>query len=298
MKVERIIEEFIQYLSHVRNYSPLTISNYASDLKLFYGFLDENLEIYDLEDIDDFAIIKFITYTKRDLGNSPYASARKLRCLKSLFRYAQERNYIQLNPTATIREPKIEKNIPTYLTLDETKTLLNSIDGKFEDRDLAIFMIFLFCGLRVSELSNIDLGDIDFIEETLKVTGKGNKQRLIPLNEVVINAIEDYIEVRPPSSSSALFLSYRKTRLSVRGIQKIVKGYVKKSGIKKDISPHMLRHTCATMLYDEGTLLELKELLGHESVATTQIYAHTNTDQLKKLTSKNPLLKELKDKNK
>jgi site-specific recombinase XerD len=296
MKVEQIIEEFIQYLEHVRNYSPLTISNYASDLKIFYEFLDEDLEIYNLEDINDFSIIKFITYTKRELGNSPYASARKLRCLKSLFRYAIERNYIQVNPTATIREPRIEKSLPTYLTVSETKKLLNSIEGNFKERDLAIFMVFLFCGVRVSELSNIDISDIDFIEETLKVTGKGNKQRLIPLNDVVINSIEDYITVRPNSPSSALFLSYRKTRLSVRGIQKIVKDYVKKSGIKKDISPHKLRHTCATMLYDEGTLLELKELLGHESVATTQIYAHTNTDQLKKLTSRNPLLKELRDK--
>jgi site-specific recombinase XerD len=293
VRIERVIEEFIEYLRNVRNYSPLTVSNYASDLKIFYEYIEKELELENIDEITDFAIIKFVTYTKKELENSSYATARKLRCLKSLFRYVIERNYIKVNPTATIREPRIERRLPVFLTLSETKTLLNSVDGKFKERDLAILMVFLFCGLRVSELSNMNLNDIDFIDETLKVIGKGNKERMIPLNEIVISAIEDYIVVRPTATTSALFLSYRETRLSVRGIQKIVKDYVKASGIKKDISPHKLRHTCATMLYDEGSLLELKELLGHESVATTQIYAHTNTDHLKKLTKKNPLLREL-----
>ncbi len=295
MTVERLIEEFIEYLHHVRNYSPLTISNYASDLKIFYEFLQDQLKINELTDVDDFVIIRFITYTKRELNNSSYASARKLRCLRSLFRYAVERGYIKVNPTVTIREPKIEQRLPTFLTVSETKRLLSAIDGPFLERDRAIFMIFLFAGLRVSEMSGIDIQDIDFLEQTLTVIGKGNKQRMIPLNEIVLDAIEAYINVRPVAPTPALFLSYRKTRLSVRGIQKIVDSYVQKAGIKKNISPHKLRHTCATMLYDEGTLLELKELLGHESVATTQIYAHTNMQQLKKMTSKNPLLRALQD---
>ncbi len=294
MKICELVVEYLHYLTNVRNYAVTTVNNYTSDLHIFTDFCKDDLNIENISDIKDTDIIKFIAFTKNVLHNSSYAVARKLRCLRSLFRYALERNYLEISPTAAIREPKIAKRLPIYLTIDEAQRFLSVIDGKYKARDYAMIMIFLFCGLRVSELSNIDISDLDLISDTITVIGKGNKQRLIPLNAMVNAAICDYLNVRPPTGETALFLSYRKTRLTVRGIQKLIKKYADLSDISKKISPHKLRHTCATLLYEEGSLLELQKLLGHESVATTQIYAHTNAEQLKKLTDSNPLLKRLK----
>ncbi|QOR35744.1 tyrosine-type recombinase/integrase [Clostridium sp. 'deep sea'] len=294
MKISDLSDEYIAYLESVLNYSPLTIKNYISDLSIFNDYMHDELNVNSIKDITDIHIIKFVGFTKKILNNSPYATARKLRCLKAYFRYALERHYLDKSPAERIREPKIEKRLPIYLTLEESQILLRVIGGKFKERDYAMTMIFIFCGLRVSELANINLENINLHDGFINVIGKGNKERLVPINELVIAAIKQYLTVRPAVSTTALFLSVRKTRISVRAIQLIIKKYAELSGVSKKISPHKLRHTCATLLYNEGSLLELKEFLGHNSVVTTQIYAHTNADQIKKLAASNPLIDKLR----
>ena len=294
MKISDLSDEYMVYLESVLNYSPLTIKNYVSDLRIFNDYMQDELQITDIKKITDIHIIKFVGFTKKILNNSPYATARKLRCLKAYFRYAVERHYLDKSPAERIREPKIEKRLPIYLSLEEAQQMLSIIGGKFKERDYAMTMIFIFCGLRVSELANINIESLNLNDGYINVIGKGNKERLVPINHLVVSAIKQYIAVRPAVATSALFLSVRKTRISVRAIQLIIKKYAELSGVSKKISPHKLRHTCATLLYNEGSLLELKEFLGHNSVVTTQIYAHTNADQIKKLAASNPLIDKLK----
>lgn len=293
-KIQDAAEEFLAYLANVRNYSPRTVVNYRSDLKIFadYCFQEHGIEL--VSDVTPHHIQAFITFTKQTLHNSAYASARKLRCVKSFMRFCHGHKYIDVDPTQNISEPKTGKRLPVYLTPAEARQLINAPDGRFKERDSAIMMVFLFCGLRVSELANLNLDSIDLEAGTMNVIGKGDKERIVPLVAPAITALNRYLRVRPKDAKSpALFLSYRKKRLSVRGIQKIIKQYAKQVGLKKNVSPHKLRHTCATLLYSEGSLLELKQMLGHESVATTQIYAHTNAQQIRKLAQSNPLLQHL-----
>lgn len=200
------------------------------------------------------------------------------------------------NPTLGLDSPKLGKRLPKYLSLDEATSLLRSAQNtnqKFEKRDYCILTIFLNCGLRLSELVNINLKNIR--NDTLTVIGKGNKERSVHLNRACINAISDYMEVRPKDNlkeKEALFISERGTRIGQRMVELLVKKYVKLCGLDETkYTPHKLRHTAATLMHKYGhvDIRALQQVLGHESISTTQIYTHVESDEVKNAIDSNPL---------
>ena len=192
--------------------------------------------------------------------------------------------------------PKTKKALPKYLTLEEAEKLLSVIDGKYKERDYAIITLFLNCGMRLSELVSIDYNDIK-ADGSLTIIGKGNKERVVYLNQACINAIVNYMKVRPNDGvkDRALFLSSRNQRISPKTVQHIIYSYLDKAGIgDRGLSVHKLRHTAATLMYQHGNvdLLLLKEILGHENLGTTEIYTHIADDATRKAIESNPLSKE------
>ena len=199
---------------------------------------------------------------------------------------------ISENPAERLESPKSSMRHPQFLTLDESIGLLEHVQGENAKRDYAIIMLFLNCGMRISELVGIDIDRIK--EDTLTVIGKGNKERTIYLNEACIAALGAYLAVRPPSQKdkNALFLSKRKERISVRAVQHLIKRHLLAAGLDpKKYSPHKLRHTAATLMYQHGhvDIRALQQILGHESVATTQIYTHIDDDRLRQALNTHPL---------
>lgn len=217
---------------------------------------------------------------------------------------SQKANLIESNPAQNLETPKLDKRLPKYLSLDDSKKLLNVTEKDESDenkeRDFAIITLFLNCGLRLSELVGINLQDIDFNEYKMNVIGKGNKERTIYLNKACIDAIKEYIKVRPTeglkndskASHKALFLSKRRERISNRTVQYIVEKELRKAGLDTSkYSTHKLRHTAATLMYQYGQvdIRALQELLGHKSISTTEIYTHVSNDQVRNAVESNPL---------
>jgi site-specific recombinase XerD len=240
---------------------------------------------------DLYSFINYITI-KRD--NSTYARARKTASIKSFFLFLETKlKIIKDNPARELETPKISKRHPVYLTLDQSKSLLNKIDGRHKERDFAIIVLFLNCGLRLSELVGIDISKIR--GDTLTVIGKGNKERTVYLNDACIKVIGDYLLVRPKEEAKdkdALFLSERNTRINKRTVELLVKKYTKRAGLYDDkYTPHKLRHTAATLMYKYGNvdIRALQQILGHESVSTTQIYTHIDDEKLREAVKSNPL---------
>jgi site-specific recombinase XerD len=303
--------DFLEYLISIKGKSEKTVSEYFLDLRTFYRFLvirfrlSSDIEYFDEIDINlvTLDVLKklsildlhaFISFIDRERKNTNKTKERKIACLRSYFKYLYSIvKIIQENPALNLETPKSSGRLPVHLSLSESKNLLLSISGSFEKRDYAIIMLFLNCGLRLSELISINISSIN--DDTLSVVGKGNKERTIYLNEVCINAIKDYISVRPDAKDgheNALFLSNRKTRFSQKGVQHMIKKYLTECGLAgKKYSPHKLRHTAATLMYQYGhvDIRALQEILGHESISTTQIYTHINKEQLRDAVKLNPL---------
>lgn len=306
-----VLQDFLSYMLTIKGKSQNTVQVYFYDLRVFFRFMKlhrnivskntdfENIPITDI-DLDFIRTITlsdlyaFLAYVSNNRDNSSYARARKVASLKSFFKYLTlKAKLLDVNPAAELESPKILKRLPRYLNVEESKQLLNSIDGQFSERDYAIITIFLNCGLRLSELVGINLNNIK--GASLNVIGKGNKERSVPLNQACIKALEAYMRVRPVEGvkdRNALFLSERKQRISKESVQKIVKKYIKAAGLDPDrYSTHKLRHTAATLMYKYGhvDIRSLQELLGHESISTTQIYTHLDSNQLRTAVEKNPL---------
>lgn len=306
--------EFLNYLSVVKSKSELTVLEYASDLRLFFrymlayrGLVDKETEFDKIEisfiDLDFIKTIKisdayaFLSYCRNERGNDNAAISRKVSTLRAFFKYlCVKMKQIPENPMEELESPKLKKSLPKYLTLDESVQLLESIDGRDKERDYAIITLFLNCGLRLSELCSLNYTDIKS-DGTLTVTGKGNKERTIYLNEMCIDAVKDYMKVRPVDGvkdKNALFLSGRKNRISPKTVQHLVEKYIEKSGLgDRGFSTHKLRHTAATLMYQKGgvDVLLIKDILGHENLATTEIYTHIVDSQLKNAVESNPLNK-------
>lgn len=306
-----ILKDFLSYMQTIKGKSANTVQVYFYDLRVFLRFMklhknviDKNVEFNDIQITDiDLPFIKmislsdlyaFMAFVSNDRDNSSYARARKVACLKSFFKYITfKAKLLDSNPAAELESPKILKRLPRYLNIEESKQLLTSIDGTYSERDYAIITIFLNCGLRLSELVGINLNNIK--DTTLTVIGKGDKERSIPLNNACINAIKAYMNVRHANAlkdKNALFISERRQRISKESVQKIVKKYIKAAGLDPDrYSTHKLRHTAATLMYKYGNvdIRSLQELLGHESISTTQIYTHLDSKQLKNAVDSNPL---------
>ncbi len=306
------VVEFLNYMSVIKNKSELTVLEYASDLRLFFRYLliyrkkvDENTDFdsidisgIDLDMIETVSIqdaYAFLSYCRNVRKNNAASRARKASALRAYFKYMSiNTKQIDENPMQELESPKAKKALPKYLTLEESVNLLNSIDGKFKERDYCIIALFLNCGLRLSELVGLNYGDIRS-DNSMRVTGKGNKERIIYLNDMCVNAINNYMKVRPVEGvkdKNALFLSSRLSRISPKTVQHIVKIFLDKAGLgDQGFSTHKLRHTAATLMYQQGNVdvLLIKEILGHENLATTEIYTHIIDSQLKDAVASNPL---------
>jgi site-specific recombinase XerD len=313
MKYEDVpvfVRDFLSYMDTIKGKSINTVKEYYYDLRLFIRFIKktkQNLTETPIEDIEiisvDIHFIKDITlsdlycymaYLSQERENTPSARARKVASIKSFYKYLHKKaRLIEVDPAVELETPKLQKRLPVHLDINESKNLLHSVAGKYEIRDYAILILFLNCGLRLSELVHINISQIK--NEKLKVLGKGGKERTIYLNQACINALENYLKVRQKDGikdKDALFLSERKSRISNKTVQHIVKKYIRISGLDPNTySTHKLRHTAATLMYQHGNvdLRSLQEILGHESISTTEIYTHVNDQQLKNAVSKNPL---------
>ena len=309
------LTEFLNYLAVIRGKSINTVAGYKIDINLFFRFLKlykglcpKNIEFEEIliNDIgDDFIeniklsdFYAFLAFVQKQRNNSSYARARKVSALKSFFKYLYTKaKIINNNPTADLETPKISKRNAVYLTLEESKHLLNSVNGiyKHSKRDFCITTLFLNCGLRLSELCSINISRIK--EDTLTVIGKGNKERTVYLNNACLKAITKYMAERNSMEileeyNDALFISERKCRINKRTVERLVKKHIGQAGLDNTkYTPHKLRHTAATLMYKYGNvdIISLQKILGHENVSTTQIYTHVDDEKLREAVKSNPL---------
>ena len=306
-----ILRDCLNYMETIKGKSKNTTKEYYYDLRTFFRFmkLHKNIVDFNVEfnkirigDIDIELIrtislsdlYEFMSFLTRERSNKSNSRARKVACLKSFFNYLHTKaRLLDYNPASELESPKSVKRLPKYLNFEESKKLLDVVDGKHRERDYAIITLFLNCGLRLSELVNININNIK--NNTLYVIGKGNKERTVHLNNACTKAIKRYLEVRPKDGvkdKNALFLSERKQRISNKTVQHIVKKYITEAGLDPErYSTHKLRHTAATLMYKYGKvdIRALQQILGHESVATTEIYTHVDNEQLKHAVENNPL---------
>jgi site-specific recombinase XerD len=289
------------------NYDLVTFLKYVKfHFKLAY---EENFDDININDItiETLKMIKladlhsYLYFLKEVKKNKEAARARKTASIKAFFNYlTMKKNLLEINPAQNLETPELGKRLPKYLSLEESKKLLEVAkheDSRYPERDFAIITLFLNCGVRLSELTGINIKHINFGEEKMNVIGKGNKERTIYLNKACMNAIQSYMHIRNTveanyDSKDTLFLSERKKRISNRNVQYIVDNELKKAGLDTSkYSTHKLRHTAATLMYQYGKvdIRALQELLGHESISTTEIYTHVANDQIKSAVENNPL---------
>ena len=317
------INAFLDYSTTILNKSPNSIKEYNYDLSMFFKFIKMHFNLSKEDDLKEISIkdlsievvkkIKiddihaFLGYLTSTYHSKPATRARKISTIRIFFNYlcqdASPQFLIYHNPALNLKTPKKDKRLPKYLSLEDSKKLLETAsdeDNRNCERDFAIITLFLNCGMRLSELVGINIKDIDFSECKLNVIGKGNKERTIYLNKACMRALSDYLEVRPKEgvkhdkkhSEKALFLSERRERIGNRTVQYIVNKELAKAGLDSSkYSVHKLRHTAATLMYQYGQvdIRALQELLGHESIATTEIYTHVNNDQIRSAVDRNPL---------
>lgn len=317
------LNAFLDYSTTILNKSPNSIKEYNYDLAMFFKFIKMHFNMTKETDLKEIAIkditmdtvkkIKiddihaFLGYLTTTYHSKPATRARKISTIRIFFHYlcqdASSQFLLKNNPALNLKTPKKDKRLPKYLSLDDSKKLLDAAsneDNRNCQRDFAITTLFLNCGMRLSELVGININDIDFEECKLNVIGKGNKERTIYLNKACMKAISDYLAVRPKEgikhdkkySEKALFLSERRERISNRTVQYIINKELSRAGLDNNkYSVHKLRHTAATLMYQYGQvdIRALQELLGHESIATTEIYTHVNNDQIRSAVERNPL---------
>lgn len=310
-ELPKLVQQYLLYLEAIKGHSELSVIEYASDLRTFFryimrqkGLVDKNTEDseIDLSPIDISFIKKitlndayqFLIYCKNDRKNNDNTRARRVISIRRFFIYLTDnQGMLDYNPMKNLDIPKTKKALPKYLTLEEAEVLLSVIDGPYKERDYAIITLFLNCGMRLAELVSIDYNDIK-ADGSLIITGKGNKERTVYLNQACIDAITAYMKKRPNDGvkDRALFLSSRNQRISPKTVQHIVYTNLDKAGLgDRGLSVHKLRHTAATLMYQHGNVdvLLLKEILGHENLGTTEIYTHLANDATKKAIEANPL---------
>lgn len=315
-QLPQIVQQYLLYLEAIKGHSELSVIEYASDLRTFFRFIAKEKGLVSSDTPDDEIDIspidinfikkitlndayKFLVYCKNVRKNNENTRARRVIAIRRFFIYITDnQGLLENNPMKNLDIPKSKKALPKYLTLEEAQRLLSVIDGPYKERDFAIITLFLNCGMRLSELVSIDYNDIK-ADGSLVITGKGNKERTVYLNNACLKAIAEYMKKRPNDGvkDKALFLSSRNQRISPKTVQHIVYSYLDKAGLgDRGLSVHKLRHTAATLMYQHGNvdLLLLKEILGHENLGTTEIYTHITQDAAKKAIESNPLNKEFK----
>ncbi|MFN3603742.1 MAG: site-specific tyrosine recombinase XerD [Leptonema sp. (in: bacteria)] len=283
------IQEFQEYLIIEKNLSKNTLLAYTQDLKKYMEFIKKNN--LNLLQVTKEEIINFLKDTKIQ-EISTRSLVRMITTLRQFYYFLLLKHYINYNPTEKIEIPKIQKNLPDYLTMEEIQTFFSVFDlnNIFELRDRCIFEIMYVSGLRISEVCDLKLSDVDFLEMEIKITGKGNKQRIVPFGEQTGELLKRYLnESRNlinkkvnPNKTEYLFVSKKGEKLDRKSIWKFLQKYTKKSGILRNISPHTFRHSFAThMIQNNADLRVVQELLGHRDISTTQIYTHLDKKHLK-----------------
>lgn len=322
----RAIKDFLSYHQNILNHSPRTVLGYYLDLRMFFRFVmlqngmvkpDADFDSIDISKIDipliasvdsstildflDFlsnereGIEKLKTHDETNSGLSAVSRARKLAAIRSFYNYLTKTvHLVEHNPAEALDNPKLKKSLPHFLHEEECERLLDAVKGPFETRDYCILLLFMSCGLRVSELVGINLSDLS--EDSIRVHGKGNKDRLVFITPEVREAIDDYLAVRDPESiadkdKNALFISRNNCRISIRGVQKMVEKSLLRAGLDTtQITTHKLRHTAATLMLQNGVdVRTLQDVLGHENLNTTQIYTHVENTGLREAARANPI---------
>ncbi len=309
-----IIKDYLFYLQTVKEKSQKTVDEYYIDLRTFFRFIKQQRDLVSPElpfeeiKIDDVDIelvrsvtlqdaYEFMNYAKVDRHNNSSTRLRKSSALRGFFNYlCVKKGLLANDPLKELETPKQKKSLPKYLTLEQSIELLESVDGPHKERDYCIITLFLNCGLRLSELVGLNVSDIR-TDNTARVIGKGNKERIIYLNDACITAIKDYLTIRPVDrlkDRNALFISNQMKRMSPKTVQALVYKYLEKIGLdSQGYSCHKLRHTAATLMYQHGNvdIRVLKEILGHENLGTTEIYTHLSSEQMETAANSNPLSK-------
>lgn len=308
------LRDFLTYNETIKGKSSRSVEGYYIDLRTFFRYMllvrgkaPKDIEFNEI-DISgaDIELVRsvtisdlyaFMVYCKEELNNNTATRARKTSTLRIFFKYMSVQTHqIPNNPAELLESPKVKQSLPRHLTLENSLELLNSVDGANERRDYCILTLFLNCGLRLSELCGLNLSDISS-DGIMTVTGKGNKQRAVYLNDSCLAAIKAYLAVRPNegiivTDKNALFISRNRRRISPKTVQHIVKTYLEKAGLgDMGFSTHKLRHTAATLMYQHGNvdIRVLKDILGHANLGTTQIYTHVSDAQIKRAVDANPL---------
>jgi len=296
--MEEKIHQFLNYLKVEKNYSPHTVESYRKDLDQFYQFLQAHTPNISLPEITSFQIREFLAQL-RSQGYQNSSVARKVASLRSFFKFSSRHNWLPVNPSASVSLPKKRRSLPQFMNLKEINLILSLPNKKtlLGLRDQSILETLYSTGVRVSELVGMNLSDLDFIQGLIKVKGKGNKERIIPIGDKALEALSSYITRRKEHfqhprkdlaiDEEAIFLDNWGGRLTAGSVKKIVEQYIKKAALKSKLSTHTFRHTFATHLLEAGAdLRALQELLGHASLSTTQIYTHITPQRLKKIYDK------------
>lgn len=316
-----ILRDFLSYHENIQGHSHKTVDEYFLDLRNFFRFLkiqkgkapraaeldDVSIDDVDLELVASVTlsdVYAYMNYLSRDRAQHPNSSstdyglgaaarARKVAAIRSFYKYLTNKaKLLQENPMQDLDSPRLKQTLPRYLDLDSSVALLESVDGPFKERDYCILTLFLNCGLRISELIGLNLTDVR--EDSIRVLGKGNKERILYLNDACRSAIDDYLTVRGNEGvidKNALFISRRRTRISKAAVEKLVKKHLSAAGLDStQYSPHKLRHTAATLMLQNGVdVRTLQEVLGHDHLNTTQIYTHVDSAELRTAAKSNPL---------
>ncbi len=311
-QLPQTLKDFLFYLETVLGKSKSTTYEYLLDLENFFRYmklikhqLPKNTKLHDIaihdieipfvESITVKDIYEYLYYCREKRNNGSRAIARKMSTLRIYFKYMTQKSHqLKTNPMENVETPSLPKTLPKYLSLEESTELLRVVNNN--RRDYAILTLFLNCGVRLAELVSLDIKDIS--NEYVVITGKGNKQRTIHLNQACRAALEDYIAYERPTEGlkdpEALFISRNKSRISRRAVQNLVEKYLKLAGLDaKHLSTHKLRHTAATLMHRYGhvDIRVLQEILGHENLGTTQIYTHVDNEAIKEASMSNPLSK-------
>lgn len=282
-----MVDSFLQYLLTEKRFSVHTVNAYQTDITQFNNFLDSQFEINNLNEVDDKIIRSWMVYLS-DKKLSPRSINRKLSSLKSLFKFAIKSGSINKNPAININGPKTEKRLPSYIKEKEMKSLFEKIE--FKDtfsgyRDKLILDLFYQTGIRLSELRELKIQNVDFSKKMLKVLGKRNKERIIPLHYQSLELISNYIQLRSENTNSAhsyLILNNKGEQAGKKFVYRCVNSYLSKVTASSKKSPHVIRHTFATHMLNRGADLNtIKELLGHANLAATQVYTHNSINKLK-----------------
>ncbi len=314
-QIPLFLSDYLTYLDVIRGKAKRTVTEYYNDICLFLRWLHcvnakksvadvgetdiADLPFSEIEAVTVSVLYDYIRYLRDTRGNTPRSVSRRLSAVRSLFKYlTKTKGMLRADPCQNLELPTVKKALPRFLTLEESQRMLHTAEEEKDSpeklRDYCIITLFLNCGFRLAELVGMNVGDVDFFNRQIRVLGKGSKERIVYLNDACLSAIQDYLAARenPPEEPNALFLSRNHRRISRRRVQQIVENHLTAAGLGgRGLSTHKLRHTAATLMYQHGSadMLTLKEILGHQSISTTEIYTHLSSEKRQNAIDSNPL---------